>query len=91
MSEYALNIPMRGNVTNGMDRITSMPRCKIARTAALSIATGTLVPIPWDTTGPAISCYDTDGMWSATLPTQIFARTTGLYAFMAESSGRAAA
>lgn len=75
MSDVAINQPPRGNYTNGMDRILSMPRCSVLRAGVLSVANATATPIPWDTRD-----YDTDGM-TATLGSRITALTAGLYLF----------
>lgn len=84
MTELAKNIPIRGNKMAGRQNILDMPRCRLTKVAAMTLNTGTLLPIVWDTNSGLAGFYDTDGMWSSTTPTQIFARTAGTYAFGAQ-------
>lgn len=68
----ARNVPARGNVTNGVDRILNMPRCRVWRSTGIAgAATGGFTYDTFD--------YDTDGM--ATIGAQVITcRTAGTYA-----------
>lgn len=80
MTDYAINQPPRGNYVKGMERILSMPRFSVYRSATLSIPSGVTTAIPWDTFD-----YDTDGMTAVDPLTGYFAtcHTAGLYDFKA--------
>lgn len=74
MTSAAQNIPPRGNVTNGVDRILSMPRASVFRSATQLVNAATDTPVSWE-----VEDYDTDGMWSLASPTRLFGQTAGLY------------
>jgi hypothetical protein len=76
--QMAKNIPVRGNVTSGMDRILNMPRAKIYRTLGITGWGPGSAEVDMD-----IIEYDTDGMVrnSATrnTPQWLVAKTAGVY------------
>lgn len=74
MTQTAQNIPPRGNVTNGVDRILSMPRASVYRTGAASIGPTAGTPMSWDAMQ-----YDNEGMWDTA--TALYPKTDGLYLF----------
>lgn len=74
----AVNLPVRGNVMTGRERILSMPRACVYLAAASNILTTTVTPIGFDSI-----LYDTDGMFTASASTKLTARTAGVYLFNA--------
>lgn len=64
--------------------VSNVPRVRITRNAAFTLATATVLAVTWDSSGPGFGLYDTDSMWSATRPTEIVVKTAGLYSFGAQ-------
>lgn len=82
MTEYAKNLPIRGNNMSGMDQINDKPRCRVIQTTAQAIAvSGAATKISFDNVTTAD--VDTDGMWNATNLTRVTIRTTGFYSVWA--------
>lgn len=75
MVEFAKNLPVRGNLTSGMDQILDKPRASVYRTASQSITNNTLTAVANDTLD-----YQSEGLWnSATNPSRLTCITAGLY------------
>ena len=60
-AQMAKNLPMRGNMTSGMDRIWNVPRCRIICTAAQSFTNNVAATVTFDSPNSATLGFDTDG------------------------------
>ncbi len=72
--QAAANVPARGNVTRGVDRVLSMPRASVYNNSGPITTTGVSAIIAWDSRE-----YDSDGMWSTSSNTRLTSRTAGVY------------
>lgn len=71
----ARNVSARANVTNDIERILSMPRCKVVQANAQAINNATNTAVTFNATAD----LDTDGLYNTAVTDRVTIHTQGLY------------